>query len=102
MGTRAGLDRCRKFCPHRDLISGPSSPQQVSIPTTLPQPTPKKSIIYYKTQSRSGRSNGTHFNHRMFACLLCSVVGHLTNSNVKSRVSLTDDDDDDDDEIPLK
>ena len=25
VGLRAGLDRCGKFCPHRDSIPGPSS-----------------------------------------------------------------------------
>ena len=36
MGPRAGLDRCGKSRPHRDSIPGPSSPQPVAIPTTLP------------------------------------------------------------------
>ena len=30
---RVGMDRYRKFCPHRDL-----SPQQVTVPTMLLQP----------------------------------------------------------------
>ena len=38
VGPRAGLDRCRKSRPHRDSIAGPSSPQPVAIPTTLPSP----------------------------------------------------------------
>ena len=32
---RASLDGCRKFRPHQDSIPGPSSPQQVAIPTEL-------------------------------------------------------------------
>ena len=38
VGPRVGLDRCRKSRTHRDSIPGPSSPQRVAIPTTLPQP----------------------------------------------------------------
>ena len=38
VGPRAGLDRCEKSRIHRDSISGPSSPQPVAIPTTLPGP----------------------------------------------------------------
>ena len=38
MGPRAGLDRCGKSRPHRDLIPGPSRPQPVAIPTELPGP----------------------------------------------------------------
>ena len=36
VGLRAGLDRCGKSRPHRDSIPGPSNPQAVAIPTTLP------------------------------------------------------------------
>ena len=35
MGSRAGLDRCGKSCPHRDSMPGPPSPLPVAIPTTL-------------------------------------------------------------------
>jgi hypothetical protein len=38
VGPRVGLDRRRKSLPHRDSIPGPSSPQVVAIPTTLPSP----------------------------------------------------------------
>ena len=38
VGLRTGLDRCRKSRPHQDSIPGPSSPQAVAIPTTLPGP----------------------------------------------------------------
>ena len=38
VGLRAGLDRCGKSRPHRDSIPGPSNPQAVAIPTTLPGP----------------------------------------------------------------
>jgi len=38
VGFRVGLDRCGKSLPHRDSIPGPSSPQAVAIPTTLPGP----------------------------------------------------------------
>ena len=38
VGPRAGLDRCGKSRPHRDSIPGPSSPERVAIPTTLPAP----------------------------------------------------------------
>ena len=39
MGPRAGLDGCGKSRPHRDSIPGPSSPQEVAIPTELSRPT---------------------------------------------------------------
>ena len=42
VGFRVGLDRCEKFLPHRDSIPGPSRPQAVAIPTTLPGPTSLK------------------------------------------------------------
>ena len=35
VGLGAGLGKCGKSRPQRDSISGPSSPQQVVIPTTL-------------------------------------------------------------------
>jgi len=35
MGLRASLDRCGKSHPHWHLISGPSSPWRVTIPSTL-------------------------------------------------------------------
>jgi hypothetical protein len=38
VGPRAGLDRCGKSRPHRDSISGPSSPYPVTITTELPGP----------------------------------------------------------------
>jgi hypothetical protein len=38
VGPRAGLNRCEKFSPHQDSIPGPSSPEQVAIPTELPGP----------------------------------------------------------------
>ena len=38
MGPRAGLEKCGKSRPHRDSISGPSSPQPVAIPTALSRP----------------------------------------------------------------
>ena len=38
VGLTGGLDRCGKSRPHRDMIPGPSSPQAVAIPTTLPGP----------------------------------------------------------------
>ena len=43
VGTKAGLVGCGKSRPHRDSISGPSSPQQVAIPTELSRPTLDKS-----------------------------------------------------------
>ena len=43
LGPRAGLDGCGKSRLHRDSIPGPSSPQQVAIPTHLSRP-PYKSI----------------------------------------------------------
>ena len=39
VGSRVGLDGCRKSRPHCDSIHGPSSPQRVAIPPTLPQST---------------------------------------------------------------
>ena len=36
VGLRAGLNRCGKYRLHRDSIPGPSSPQAVAIPATLP------------------------------------------------------------------
>ena len=39
MGLRAGLRSCRKSSPHRDLISGPTSLQQVTILTEIFWPT---------------------------------------------------------------
>ena len=38
VGPGAGLDRCGKPNPHQDSIPGPSSPQPVAIPSTLPGP----------------------------------------------------------------
>ena len=38
VGLRAGLNRRGKSRPHRDSFPGPSSPQAVAIPTTLPRP----------------------------------------------------------------
>ena len=38
VSPRARLDRCGKSRRYRDSISGPSSPQPVPIPTTLPGP----------------------------------------------------------------
>jgi hypothetical protein len=38
MGPGAGEDRCGKSLPHRDSITGPSSPYPVAIPTELPGP----------------------------------------------------------------
>jgi hypothetical protein len=38
VGSRAGLDRCGKSHPHRDLIPKPSSPLSVAIPTELHGP----------------------------------------------------------------
>jgi hypothetical protein len=72
---RAGLDGCGKSRPHRDPIPGPSSPQQVTIPTTLSQP------IMYKSSSRK--------LHIRIYCrsveipsdnLKYSIIGHLSNS----------------------
>jgi hypothetical protein len=39
VGPRTGLDRCGKSLPHRDSITGPSSPKRVAIPTELHRPT---------------------------------------------------------------
>ena len=39
VGLRTGLDRCGKSRLHRDSIPGPSSPQAIVIPTTIPSPT---------------------------------------------------------------
>ena len=47
VGLRACLDRCGKFRPHRDSISGPSSTQAVSIPTALPGPPSKHRAILF-------------------------------------------------------
>jgi hypothetical protein len=38
VGPRTGLDRCENPRPHRDSISGPSSPYPFAIPNTLPGP----------------------------------------------------------------
>jgi hypothetical protein len=38
VGPRAGLDGFDKSRSHRDSIPGPSSPQRVTIPTTLSRP----------------------------------------------------------------
>jgi len=35
VGPKTRLDGCRKSHPHQDLITGPSSPQQVALPTML-------------------------------------------------------------------
>jgi hypothetical protein len=35
VGHVAGLDGCRKSRPHRDSITGPSSPYRVAVPTEL-------------------------------------------------------------------
>ena len=45
MGPRAGLDRCGKSRPHRDSIPGPSSPYSVAVPTELPGPQYKQTIM---------------------------------------------------------
>ena len=39
MGTRVGLDGCRKFCPQWDSIPGPSCPVPVALPTELSRST---------------------------------------------------------------
>ena len=58
MDPAAGLDRYGKSHPHRDSIPGPSSPQPVAIPTTLPGPShvcvgvyiiSLYGVMYYKT-----------------------------------------------------
>ena len=38
VSPKAGLDRCGKSGLHRDSITGPSSPQPFTIPSTLPDP----------------------------------------------------------------
>jgi len=35
VGPRTSLEGCGIYCPHRDLIPGPSSLWQVTIPTEL-------------------------------------------------------------------
>ena len=50
VGLRAGLDGYRKSPPHRDSITGPSSPYTVAIPTELSQPT-QISNKFHKTQN---------------------------------------------------
>jgi hypothetical protein len=39
VGLRTGLDRCGKSRPHRDSITGPSSPYRITILTELSRPT---------------------------------------------------------------
>ena len=70
VGSRAGLDRCRKFCQHEDLIPRPSSPWQVSIPTTLSQPTQKTCYVL---------PNSASFRERQVVCAFpvrCSGSPH--------------------------
>jgi hypothetical protein len=45
VGPRSGLDRCGKSRLHRNSIPGPSSPQQVAIPTALSRPSVKISSV---------------------------------------------------------
>ena len=56
MGPRAGLDRYRKTRPHGDSIPGPSSPQPVAIPNTLPGPKNFSDTIGNRTHDLPGCS----------------------------------------------
>ena len=60
VGFRAGLDRCGKPRLHRDQIPGPSSPQAVAIPTTLPCPLYIYMFIYLRTNS-----DLCHLHHKL-------------------------------------
>ena len=63
VGLRTGLDWCVKSRLHRDSIPGPSSPQAVAIPTTLPGPFSIYPRCYYETNNE---------------CICPSVFNHLT------------------------
>jgi len=45
VGPKAGLDRCGESRHRQDSIPGPSSPQPVAIPTTLPGPRVTMGVI---------------------------------------------------------
>ena len=53
MGLRTGLDRCGKSRLHRDSIHGPSKPQAVAIPNTLPGSQQKKFCINFSSTGTS-------------------------------------------------
>jgi hypothetical protein len=95
-GYQGCSERAEKILPTPGINPQTIQPT-ASIYTNHTIPAHPKSVIFYKTQSRSGTGNGTHFNCRLYVCSPCGVVGHHTNSPVKSRVNLTDDG-----EIPLK
>ena len=46
-GTQGRSGQVRKILPHRDSIPGPSNPQPVATPTTLPDPLPKLSSLIF-------------------------------------------------------
>jgi len=75
VSSRAGLDGCRKSCPHWDSYS----PQQVTIPTILPQ----LNAVRRVQENEAGiELNGTH---ELLACavgvnLLDKCVRILQNS----------------------
>jgi len=45
VGPRAGLDGNEKSRPYWDAIPGQSSPQRVDVPSTLPQPNPRREDV---------------------------------------------------------
>jgi hypothetical protein len=62
-GLRAGLGRCGKSRPHWDSIPGPSSPQAVAIPTTLPGPLQRLlPLLKLGIRSKGGRVCISHFS----------------------------------------
>jgi hypothetical protein len=84
VGPRAGLDGCRKYSPHRDLIPVPFNPWRVAIVTALPRVPPSQCIMLNKPQ---GNTNLIKFNVGSFRvrqqtviCRTCS--SHPTRENI--------------------
>ena len=79
VGSRAGLDRCGKSPPNQDLIPGPSSPQPVATPSTLPGPLQWSNGMYIVTDIRSRflRTNHGRSKFRILMCVKIKTVPYL-------------------------
>jgi hypothetical protein len=73
VGPRAGLDVCEKSHPHRDSITGPSSPQSVATPTELPGLRPD-CILLDKKKSPDRHHNIVSGSEPVCVCV-CVCVG---------------------------
>jgi hypothetical protein len=55
LGLRAGLNGCRKSCPHRDSIPGTSRPHRFVIPTILSRPSMYPSLRNLRMPTATGQ-----------------------------------------------